>query len=160
MKYFIFTRSEARISILVLCFLVISIAFRIYVKIYRPDVTAYNNELFFEVKSIIDSLKLIEKEIDSDVLKKKITFLPFDPNYADSTELSELGLSSYIINNIMKYRNSGGEFKKPSDVRRIYGMNDSIFTALKEYIQLDNELASSPITVESRPQEKVSSRFA
>ena len=42
---------------------------------------------------------------------------PFDPNTADSTQLLRLGLSSWQVKNIYRYRESGGVYSRPSDRR-------------------------------------------
>ncbi len=61
---------------------------------------------------------------------------PFDPNIADSLELLSVGLPPYVTRNILRYRNAGGIFRKPSDLARIYGMHDTIFVRIEPYITI------------------------
>ena len=61
---------------------------------------------------------------------------PFDPNVADSMELSSLGLSKYVVRNVMKYRLKGGRFRTPESFARIYGMTEEQFNVLKPYIRI------------------------
>ncbi len=61
---------------------------------------------------------------------------PFDPNVADSIELSSLGLSSYVVRNVMKYRLKGGRFRTPESFARVYGLTEEQFNVLKPYIRI------------------------
>ena len=56
---------------------------------------------------------------------------PFDPNLADSIELSRLGLSKFVVRNILKYRLKGGRFTTPESLARIYGLTEEKFLELK-----------------------------
>jgi competence ComEA-like helix-hairpin-helix protein len=62
----------------------------------------------------------------------------FDPNEADSQQLSELGLSRYVVGNIIKYRQNNGVFYKPEDLKKIYGLDQANFNRLKPYVQIAN----------------------
>lgn len=64
------------------------------------------------------------------------TLFAFNPNTADSTTLSRLGLSHRVINNLMRYRQKGGYFRKPDDLSKIYGLSEEKFLELKPYISL------------------------
>ena len=63
----------------------------------------------------------------------------FNPNTVTSEELDSLDLPENIKRNILNYRNAGGKFFKPEQVRKIYGMNDSIFNVIEEYIVISLE---------------------
>ena len=62
----------------------------------------------------------------------------FDPTTADSLTLIELGLQPWQVKNMMRYRAKGGRFKKPQDFRRLYGLSDSAYNALRPYIRIDS----------------------
>ena len=51
----------------------------------------------------------------------------FNPNLVSVTRLDEMGVASYAIVNWMKYREAGGKFEHPRDIRKIYGL-DSLLT--------------------------------
>lgn len=61
---------------------------------------------------------------------------PFNPNTADSLELLSVGLSSRVVRNILRYRKAGGEFRRPEDLLRIYGLHDSAFVRVRPYITI------------------------
>lgn len=73
-----------------------------------------------------------------------IRLQPFDPNTADSTLLVTVGLKPWMARNLIRYRNAGKVFRRPEDLQRLYGMNDSLYSTLLPFIQIDTAaLASS-----------------
>jgi competence protein ComEA len=54
-----------------------------------------------------------------------------DPNKMDYYDWRFYGLDFKLINRIISYRLNGGYFNKVEDLRKIYGLNDSIFNSLQ-----------------------------
>lgn len=77
-------------------------------------------------------------EMPTAVVTSGTRLFAFDPNTADSLTLLELGLRPWQIRNMMKYRAKGGRYRQPNDFRKLYGMTDSAFAALKPYIRIDS----------------------
>ena len=83
-------------------------------------------------------------QVDSVVVRKEnkeskevpMTLFLFDPNVADSAELSDLGLSPFVVRNILKYREKGGRFPTPESMGRIYGLSEDKYKELEPYIQI------------------------
>ncbi len=69
---------------------------------------------------------------------KVILLHNFNPNLADIEELIELGFSNYQANNLVSYRQSGGEFNQASDLLKIYGVDSAFYMNIADYIELDN----------------------
>ncbi len=84
--------------------------------------------------------KIIEDEEIEDVSYAPQTtrLFAFDPNTADSLTLLELGLRPWQVRNMMRYRAKGGRYRQPDDFRKLYGMTDSTFAALRPYIRIDS----------------------
>lgn len=61
----------------------------------------------------------------------------FDPNTADSSTLVHLGLKKWQVSNMLKYRAKGGRYRKAEDMKKLYGMTDSMYAALRPYIHID-----------------------
>ena len=71
----------------------------------------------------------------------------FDPNTADSTALSRLGLSSYQIRNIYRYRAKGGQYHRPEDFKKLYGLTVAQWRHLEPLIEIGEDyryLADTP----------------
>lgn len=60
----------------------------------------------------------------------------FDPNTADSATLVHLGFKPWQAKNILKYRAKGGRYRQAEDLKRLYGMTDSMFQVLTPYIRI------------------------
>lgn len=60
----------------------------------------------------------------------------FDPNTADSTQLLRLGLQSWQVKNIYKYRAKGGVYRKKEDFARLYGLTVKDYRRLEPYIRI------------------------
>jgi competence protein ComEA len=50
------------------------------------------------------------------------TVFYFDPNTLDEDGFAKLGLNQKTIHTLINYRNKGGYFKTPEDIRKIYGL--------------------------------------
>jgi competence protein ComEA len=61
----------------------------------------------------------------------------FDPNTANADELKRLGLRDRTIQTIINYRNKGGKFFKPDDLKKIYGLHENEFSRLRPFIILE-----------------------
>ena len=67
----------------------------------------------------------------------------FDPNTADSTTLVHLGFKPWQAKNMLKYRAKGGKYRKAEDLKKLYGMTDSMYQALTPYIDIEKEKVDS-----------------
>lgn len=61
---------------------------------------------------------------------------PFNPNVIKVQDWIRLGLKNYLAKRIEKYKSKGGYFKYKSDLRKIYGFPDWLYTKLEPYILL------------------------
>jgi competence ComEA-like helix-hairpin-helix protein len=63
----------------------------------------------------------------------------FDPNTVDSITLLHLGFKPWQAKNMLKYRAKGGKYRKKEDMKKLYGMTDSMYIALEPYICIMQE---------------------
>lgn len=59
----------------------------------------------------------------------------FDPNSIAENDLKKMKIAPHIISVILNYRNRGGIFRNKEDLKKIYGINDSIYSILEPYIE-------------------------
>ncbi len=71
---------------------------------------------------------------ESDIETLVAEWLPFDPNNVSEDTLILMGLPRNVAQNMVRYRERGGKFRRVGDVQRIYGMNDSLFAELQPFI--------------------------
>jgi competence ComEA-like helix-hairpin-helix protein len=60
----------------------------------------------------------------------------FDPNTIGASGWEKLGLRKKVIQTILRYREKGGYFRKPEDLRKIYGLRPEEYTRLAPFIQI------------------------
>lgn len=145
--FFYYSRSERRavylLSLLIVAFTIGSVVLPWYVK--EPIVESVGQA---EEAQFTDSLWKKQqlyppKKVAG--IKRKIILKEFDPNTADSIDFLNLGLSSFVASNVLKYRNKGGTFANPEAFARIYGMQEDLFMELKPYIRIADEYHYKPI---------------
>ena len=60
----------------------------------------------------------------------------FDPNTATQELLEVNGIPTYIARRIISYREKGGEFRKRTDLLKIYGVEEDLYESLVPYIKI------------------------
>ena len=151
MKHFFFyNRSEKAVILILLIFITGIIIVRnrkfLFGDDEEKDFTSYaespDNEsfrkCFSDFASLLNNTEPARNKTKYE--KKKVIITPsfFDPNTADSIELTAMGIPSFIIRNINAYRNKGGVFRKKEKLAEIYGMKKEYYEALKDYIRIDS----------------------
>ena len=63
----------------------------------------------------------------------------FNPNTASYEDLIRLGLSSRAAKGLIKYRNAGAVFRKKSDFKKVYNLEEADYNRLESYIDLPEE---------------------
>ncbi len=61
----------------------------------------------------------------------------FDPNTIDSSGLDSLDLPKWIKRNLLKYRSSGAVFRHKADLRKLYGMSDSLYSRIEQFVVIE-----------------------
>lgn len=126
-EYFTFSKKD-RNGLLVLSFIIIVL---LVVNFIAGKIETKPSARFLK---IVEELKEYEKT-GGEVLSDKV-FFTFDPNTVSAEELDSFAMPSNIKRNMLNYRQAGGIFRKPEDIQKIYGMNDSIFSEIKGYVYI------------------------
>ncbi len=108
------------------------------------------NEWYTEEELITASGYESQAVTQKDKIEYKLS--NFDPNFADKSKLRELGINEKTSNTLLRYREKGGVFYKKEDLRKIYGLSDSLYELLAPYIQIGvvrNEIRSQKQTVKA-----------
>ncbi|MDI9365791.1 MAG: helix-hairpin-helix domain-containing protein [Flavobacterium sp.] len=70
-------------------------------------------------------------------VETKYTLFQFDPNTLDAAGWKRLGLRDKTINTLLNYRNKGGKFRKPEDIRKIWGLRPQEADRIIPYARID-----------------------
>ena len=80
------------------------------------------------------------EQFDKENGKSHQFLFSFDPNTISEKKLDTLLLADFIKRNLLSYRKAGGKITSKEDLRKIYGMNDSIYSAIENYIEIQNTI--------------------
>lgn len=140
--FFYYSKSERR-AVYVLLTLIALLLVATFINSRRDSLNFEQTaETTAQTDSFLSEVRMIENRqvtgmttLDRDKPKIRELFA-FDPNFADSIELSHLGLSPFVIRNVMKYRQKGGRFATAASFSRVYGLTDEQFSVLEPYIRI------------------------
>lgn len=137
-EWFIFSRQDRRAIVLLSVLIVVAIAL-LYLRAEKAD----EGEV---VQKNSDSIAatLLPPFREQSIVAIDLHY--FNPNTADSLELLSVSLPPRVVRNILRYRKAGGEFRRPEDLARIYGLHDSVFARVKPYITIPRSTAHSKRT--------------
>ena len=143
--YFVMT-AEQWLGVVVLVVLVVGAL--MVVKRFQPpkeDETVWVNDStksqFADYQEKQDSIRKAQWRRQRDTIAIRMEV--FDPNTVDSSTLVHLGFKPWQAKNMVKYRAAGGKYRKPEDLKKLYGMTDSMFQALTPYIYIAREEVDS-----------------
>ncbi|MDE3124741.1 MAG: helix-hairpin-helix domain-containing protein [Bacteroidota bacterium] len=75
---------------------------------------------------------------DDGPVTKQLHLFAFNPNTIDSIGLMQIGLRPKIIQTLLHYRQKGGRFFKPEDIRKLWGLTTEEANALIPYIHISD----------------------
>ena len=152
-------RSDRKVLLLLLLFIVGSIGLIIFVGNQTTETSAVKSDSISKNKPTSFSCK--EQLPTVETAEGKHLF-PFDPNTATAEELQQLGLAPFQVRNIIKYRSKGGVYHSPMDFARLYGLTRKQYRALEPYITIgdDYEPASTLASVQAYIAQKEADKQA
>ena len=128
LHWFGYSRRERRSTFILFIILIIAILLRFIVP--RKDI---------ELKDISGLLASGNNENDSLLTSTRDTsaHYKFDPNSVSFDTLTSLGLSEKQARTIISYRNKGGRFRQPSDIKNIYGIDEPASARIIPFINIE-----------------------
>ncbi len=144
-KWFGYTRRERRSTFILLIIILVIILLRYVVPEKNLDIVT-----IFPGSS--DSLALMA--ISDLKLPGEIISIDFDPNSASFDTLLKIGLDSKQARTLINYRSKGGKFRKPSDLRKVYGIDSLKSEKLIAHVLLAPATHSGPDLPRTAIQER------
>ena len=128
--YLHFTRKERNgtLALLLICILVF--AAPDILRRLRPKGATDFSRFRQEIRAFRDS-------ISSRTAASEPQLFYFNPNTASLEDFMRLGLSQKISAMICKYRDKGGQFRRPEDFKKIWGLPAEDFERLLPYIRME-----------------------
>lgn len=69
----------------------------------------------------------------------RVRLAPFDPNTLTAEGWEARGVPHFVASRIVKYREAAGGFKAKAQVKKMYGLEDSVYQRLAPFMQLPDE---------------------
>lgn len=129
-EWYALNKTQRRGTLVLLFLFFFAILFKLY---YKPSID--KDIVYFA------NIQLSNEVAKSSEVKQHFqdSLFFFNPNTISESELRMLGLHENIISNILKFRNAGGKFFSKESLKKIYGMNDSVYQILEPYILIENQ---------------------
>lgn len=146
-SYFYFSKKERRAVLLLLSLIILfAVSPRLFPFIVKPKQILVDTAFLQQIKTVKQHIPA-EKPFSavapeassiyhSDNTNAIISLRVFDPNTVSEAALLQMGLRAKLVRTLINYRSKGGKFRKPSDLARIYGMDDITFEKLTPYIKI------------------------
>ncbi len=128
-EYFRFSRNEERALILLSILLLLLFLLPPIVQSMLPDPWFCHYNFFAELPVTKDSTPHLTTTEHPVALK-------LDPNTASVHELQTWPIPEWLAKRIYKYHAAGGQYKTEADLKKVYGMNDSLLALLRPYLKL------------------------
>ena len=149
-EYFAFSRKERNAVIILLALMFILLVLPNFFKSSKAEIPVINLSLQKQFDSVIEKNNSYSKENYSSENNNdgnssnsyassneiKLNLFPFDPNTLSEDGFQKLGLPQRNINTILHYRDKGGKFRKPGDIKKVYGLNEQLADKLVPYIKI------------------------
>lgn len=161
-SYFYFSKKERRAVLLLLMLIIVfAVSPRIFPYIVKPKQIPVDTAFLQQLKTVKQHfpaekpLSAVAPEASSNDFDVKnnaiIRASVFDPNTASETALLQMGLRPRLVRTLINYRSKGGKFRKPSDLARIYGMDEKTFASLAPYIQIKDAYSGQSVAISNAP---------
>jgi len=125
-QYFHFSKKDRNAILILITLILIVISAHIIIDHIEPK-SKYN---YAEYAKLFDELEA--EQLNTEIGGRAL--FSFNPNTIDSVSLDSLLIPFQIKRNLLNYRRAGGKFSDASQLKRIYGMNDSVFAAIENFI--------------------------
>ncbi len=176
--FFYFSKGQRAAIILLLAIIVLSIAGSFVLNLIPTKETEEDAEKFLaqteDFMRNLQSADSIRKQKQAEDYYRNFagrsfpkedqqySLFAFNPNTSDSATFARLGIKSYVISNILRYRKKGGTFKSADDFAKVWGLAPEKFAELKPYILNDTKNPKElridtvkPDSKKSEPQEVI-----
>jgi len=150
--FFYFTKKERKGILIILFFNALLFAGSLLYEYYFADLTIpltiekVDSAIIQSNTSELHDKNLNKNKIIPNENKKNVLF-DFDPNLISIENWEYLGVSKKTALTIQKYISKGGKFREPQDLKKIWGIPESLAYQLMPYVKIKEEkksLANSP----------------
>lgn len=129
-NWFGFTRRERRSAFILLLIIILILVLKYFV----PE----RNIVIKDFSASFSTIGSPSGFLSGDISSTGQPF-SFDPNTASYNTLIKLGFAAKEANTLIKYRNNGGKFRQPADIKKIYGIEEGKAEKLIPFIEVKTD---------------------
>lgn len=96
-----------------------------------PERNIAIEDITLDISNVGNQAGFLSREMSS-----KGPLFSFDPNTATYDNLIKLGLTGKETNTLINYRNKGGRFRIPSDIKKVYGIDEVQASKLIPFVEM------------------------
>lgn len=138
--------------------LLLILSFLFLVKLFAFDLFKNKTPIIINSNEPVYTQEI--KSSDTEVVKtsssinetKSQNLFVFNPNLISEEDALKLGFSKKLAKTLINFRNKGGKFYKADDLKKLYGINDALFTKLEPYILIEQRRNSKSDSVQFTKQ--------
>jgi DNA uptake protein ComE-like DNA-binding protein len=128
--YFTFSRNERRgITVLLIIIFMLAVTNKVIFKFETPGRID---------PAVLDSSRVKLAALNDSVVSgspgRKL--FVFDPNQIDTPALDSLYIPEQVKRNLISYREHGGKFYSPEDIRKIYGVTERLYNQIAPFVKI------------------------
>ncbi len=143
--YFVFSKKERNVFIILLF---IFVSYCLFLALYTPrteqpviqnldeQLKMLSSQNRTDADSANDENIFTDVATNTETANKSYKLFVFDPNTLDESGFRQLGLRDKTIRTIINYRSKGGRFRKPEDLRKIYGLQPNEADRLIPFVKI------------------------
>lgn len=129
--WYVLNKTQRRGTLVLVCVLFLVLLWKLYDVPTVEETAVYMAQLHIQKSTSTKDSKPQSR------VKKDSLFL-FDPNVVSENELYAIGLPEKLIHNILNYRRAGGKFYSKESLKKLYAINDSMYSVLEPYVLITN----------------------
>ncbi len=126
----------------------------LYTHYFSIDYSSYEDQRILD--SLIAELESLETEENPPIISFQL--FEFDPNVLPVDSLQLLGIPPFLSERVINYRKAGGVFRESEDLKKIYGMTDSLYALLEESISIERVFSKQVPSAEPKERDSVISK--
>lgn len=131
--FFTYSRADRNAIIILASLMLFFFLCSILIRYIEPA----TDEISPELRAKMEEWNRIDSEKRDKVEK---SLFAFNPNTISKELLDSLDLPFQIKTNLLKYREAGGVFKSKTEFKKLYGVNDSLYAVVSNFLLLPQNL--------------------
>lgn len=136
-------KGEQRALLIISLLLFTSLIFRTSILFNSAKEDQPDSDFIVQIEKLREEMEKLElkKTLEIGTVVKSTPALNpmyFNPNTVNRDTLIQMGFPPSATENLIRYREAGGRFRKPGDLRKIYGMDSLVYQAISGFILIED----------------------